>query len=235
MSPTGEPVGIGVDVDDGWIQEATSESQHPEVMAIQHAVEEDAALLGSPSASKKRKQPERNPDSSPRLGGSKKVKLAEDLAREPSHFPVGGDKSLLPAEIWHSIFTFCPPKSLGNLLRVNKLFNLYLDSSSTVRRDPVSVKPGALVVLEPSAIWRASRRLFWPQMPAPLRSRAEIDMWRLACTPKCQNCGRTDDRDRSSPSDAIRPGPGLNGVAIIWPFATRACASCLLKASVKVS
>ncbi|KAK3362803.1 hypothetical protein B0T25DRAFT_443942 [Lasiosphaeria hispida] len=171
--------------------------------------------------------------------GSKKVKLAEDDGNQPEQSSVGGrlpggDKSLLSAEIWHHIFTFCPPKLLGNLLRLNKLFNLYLDPSSTVHRKvPVSVAHSALAPLKPNAIWRASRRLFWPQMPTPLRSETELDMWRLVCSPRCQNCNKLDTRDKANSYNASCPSPGREGVTIIWPFATRVCASCLLQNSIK--
>ena len=143
--------------------------------------------------------------------------------------------SLLPDEILHHIFTFCHPKSLGNLLRVNKLFRLYLDPTLSSHREvPVSVTHGALSALKPNAIWQVSRRLFWPQMPTPLHARQELDMWRLACSLRCQDCNRLGARDKMRPIDMSRPGPGSGGVAVVWPFAIRVCASCLLKKSIKV-
>ena len=76
------------------------------------------------------------------------------------------DKSLLPAEIWHHIFTFIPPRNLGLLLRVNKCFNAYLDaSSSTPTITPLSRSASKL--LKPDAIWRASRVLFRHGMASP--------------------------------------------------------------------
>ncbi|KAK0730546.1 hypothetical protein B0H67DRAFT_548476 [Lasiosphaeris hirsuta] len=204
----------------------------------------DLAEESHHTLSRKRKSPGHDAGSRPidalRPGdGPKKVKLAEDNGNQFEQSSVGGrlpggDKSLLSAEIWHHIFTFCPPKLLGNLLRVNKLFNLYLDPSSSVHRKfPISVTHTALAPLKPNAIWQASRRLFWPQMPTPLRSKAELDMWRLICSPRCQNCNKPDTRDRATSHNASRPSPGREGVAIIWPFATRACASCLLQTSIK--
>ncbi|EGS17930.1 uncharacterized protein CTHT_0059430 [Thermochaetoides thermophila DSM 1495] len=75
---------------------------------------------------------------------------------------------------------------------------------------PASVKPER--VLKPNAIWQASRRLFWPQMPTPLRSKTELEMWRLAWAPGSRS-----------------PGPGRDGVAAIWAFGARFCGSCLLE------
>ena len=144
------------------------------------------------------------------------------------------DKSLVCPEIWHRVFTFCPPKTLGRLLTVNKLFNLYLDPASPVNRDmPASVKPER--VLKPNAIWQASRRLFWPQMPTPLRSKTELEMWRLACSHRCQHCGKLDERSAAArPPDSRSPGPGRDGVAAIWAFGARFCGSCLLENTLEV-
>ncbi|KAH6845177.1 hypothetical protein B0I37DRAFT_447102 [Chaetomium sp. MPI-CAGE-AT-0009] len=144
----------------------------------------------------------------------------------------GPDWSLLPREIWHYVLTYCPPKSLGNLLAVNKRFNVYLDPASPVHTDLPSMTEGALKPMEPNAIWQASRRLFWPQMPAPLRSSPELDMWRLACSPRCQVCGRVHARGQTS-RDPLHPGPGTEGVAVIWAFGSRMCSTCLLKSSDK--
>ncbi|KAK4235793.1 hypothetical protein C8A03DRAFT_17505 [Achaetomium macrosporum] len=169
--------------------------------------------------------------------GVKKTKLAgehDTQSSSPRGCPSNLDKSLLPAEVWHHIFTFCPPKSLGNLLAVNRLFNLYLDPASSVRRDvPDFLTRGVLKSMEPNAIWQASRRLFWPKVPAPLRSKTELDMWRLACSPKCQSCGKLDARGQTSHPGTRHPGPGPGGVAIIWAFGVRMCGPCLISKSVK--
>jgi hypothetical protein len=171
--------------------------------------------------------------------GSKKIKLPRGDTNQgamsvstPGTLP-GQDRSLLPLEIWHYVLTYCPPKSLGNLLSVNKRFNAYLDPASPVHADVPSVTQGALRPMEPNAIWQASRRRFWPQMPAPLRSSAELDMWRLACSPKCQACGKVHARDQTS-RNPLHPGPGTDGVAVIWAFGSRMCSACLLKGSDKV-
>lgn len=171
--------------------------------------------------------------------GPKKIKLPASHAEQgtmsvspPGTLP-GQDRSLLPQEIWHCVFTYCPPKSLGSLLSVNKRFNAYLDPTLPVRANLSSVTQGVLKLMEPNAIWQASRRRFWPQMPAPLRSSSELDMWRLACSPRCQDCGKVHARGLTS-RNPLHPGPGTEGVAVIWAFGTRMCSACLLKASDKV-
>lgn len=172
--------------------------------------------------------------------GFKKVKLNGHDASRPGQPPARDgllvpDKSLLPREIWHHIFIFCPPRSLAILLRVNKLFNAYLDASSSLRRDvPLSALPSSLSPLKPGAIWQASRRLFWPQMPAPLRSMDELDMWRLICTPRCQSCQKSVSNASWTLSPPQAPSPGPDGIAIIWAFAMRLCVACLLQKSIKV-
>ncbi|SPQ18919.1 650d1b4a-fcd2-468a-9761-fb579c62b0fd [Thermothielavioides terrestris] len=208
----------------------------------------DAPLNGSRAASgssilgTKRKL--RDPDAEAGLPGAagsqtplKKTRLARDHSAQPwtaAGSSLSLDRSLLPPEIWHHIFTFCPPKSLGKLLAVNKLFNLYLDPASSSPRDvPGSATRGVLEPMEPNAIWQASRRLFWSHMPAPLRSKTELDMWRLACSPRCQECGKLDARERSGRPDPRHPGPGPEGVTAIWTFGSRLCGSCLLKSSIK--
>ncbi|KAK1837328.1 hypothetical protein QBC39DRAFT_7066 [Podospora conica] len=191
---------------------------------------------GAPHNSKKR-SPVENLDSPPldtRASGQgvKRVRLNGHDGSRPSELVP--DKSLLPPEIWHHIFTFCPPRSLGNLLRVNKLFNTYLDASSSLHRKvPLSVSPSSLSPLKPGVIWQASRRLFWPQMPAPLRSMDELDMWRLICTPRCQNCQKTVPNASWALSPPQPPSPGPDGIAIIWAFAMRLCVACLLQKSIK--
>ncbi|KAK3301178.1 uncharacterized protein B0H64DRAFT_32769 [Chaetomium fimeti] len=194
---------------------------------------------------KKRKSPDRDvgsglAEATSRWPGRdpKKIKLPGDHANlgalsvsTPGNLP-GPDWSLLPREVWHYVLTYCPPKSLGKLLAVNKRFNVYLDPASPVHADLPSVTHGALRPMEPNAIWQASRRLFWPQMPAPLRSSPELDMWRLACSPRCQACGRVNARGQTA-QNPLHPGPGTDGVAVIWAFGSRMCSACLLKSSDK--
>ncbi|KAH8883977.1 hypothetical protein GQ53DRAFT_698487 [Thozetella sp. PMI_491] len=71
-------------------------------------------------------------------------------------------------------------------------------------------------------------------MPIPLRSKLELDMWRLASAVRCENCGKRRLRD-SQPTgdDPWRPGPGPDGVNAIWPFAAALCGSCVLAKAVK--
>jgi hypothetical protein len=143
------------------------------------------------------------------------------------------DKSLLPAEIWHNIFTFIPPRNLGLLLRVNKCFNAYLDPSSSQPPIP-PLSRSASQILNPDAIWRASRRFFQPGMPAPLIGKSELDMWKLACSFSCQFCSKKQQSNPPPPIDQWHPGPGENGVIPIWCFGIRTCGSCLQQRSSKV-
>lgn len=145
------------------------------------------------------------------------------------------DKSLLPAEIWHNIFVFTPPRMLGSLLQVNKLFNSYLDPSSSVNKPTIEpLSTSVAKFLDPDSIWQASRVLFRPGMPTPLAGFSELDMWKLACQKSCQFC-HTKASQETTLTDQWHSGPGDQGVRIIWSFAIRSCASCLLKNSVKVS
>lgn len=150
------------------------------------------------------------------------------------------DRSHLPAVIWHHIFTFCPPRTLGRLLSVNTVFNSYLDpASAVVAKKPLSTldrPPGkSLEPIEPNDIWRGSRRSFWPNMPGPLREKTELDMWRLCCSTACQFCGKRDVKKPLPASDPLRTGPGADGVACIWEFRARCCGPCLLSKSLSVS
>ncbi|PQE33062.1 F-box domain containing protein [Rutstroemia sp. NJR-2017a WRK4] len=151
------------------------------------------------------------------------------LWRSEGHLPL--NRSLLPAEIWHHIFTFTPPRTLGNLLQVNKSFNQYLDPSSDSSITPLL--KSAVPLLKPDAIWRASRRLFKHPMPVPLVGKTELDMWRLACANSCQFCGKKKPLNAPAQVDQWHPGPGENGVIPVWLFAVRSCGSCLVKNSLK--
>lgn len=145
------------------------------------------------------------------------------------------DRSLLPAEIWHQIFTFTSPRVLGRLLQVNKVFRAYLDpSSSTHPYNLASLSVSVAQMRSPETIWQASRRLFLPGMPSPLKGFSELDMWRLACTAECQFCDRKGQTISPLSTDQWRSGPGDASVSTIWPFAIRSCGSCLQQKSVKV-
>ncbi|KAK2624237.1 hypothetical protein QTJ16_006187 [Diplocarpon rosae] len=141
------------------------------------------------------------------------------------------DKSNLPAEIWHHIFTFCAPKTLGRLLQVSKCFRAYLEPSSSGRSiSPLSISAARL--LSPDNIWRISRQgINLHGLPAPLSGKSELDMWKMFCGSTCQFCHRRTDP--SVTIDQWHPGPGEDGVAPIWSFGIRACGSCLQKKSTK--
>ena len=146
--------------------------------------------------------------------------------------PLSKARSLLPAEIWHHIFTFCSPRVLGQVLRVNKSFHSYIGFSSNtsiLAQPKSSLKP-----LQADEIWRASRKRFLPGAPGPLSKCSELDMWRLACGSLCQFCNRKHEVDQRIPKDQWHPGPGEKGVSPIWYFGIRACGPCLKGNSLKV-
>lgn len=161
-------------------------------------------------------------------------RVKPDSDSEPYRTPEGRlcrDKSLLPAEIWHHIFTFCHPRVLGRLLQVNKSFHTYIDPSRPSSITPVAAS--ALQILQPDAIWRASRLLFRHGMPGPLIGKSELDMWRMVCNTSCQFC-RKPQAISPAPSDPWHAGPGQSGVVRIWAFGIRTCGSCLEAKSTKV-
>lgn len=142
----------------------------------------------------------------------------------------------LPAENWQHIFTFVPPRTLGSLMMVNKQFNTYLDPSSTAKLGdpPMFSTPSVLPKLKPDTIWQASRRLFWPRMPAALKGRSELEMWRICCSRRCQFCKFCGDLDAHHADDHRRRGPGSKGVSPVFPFSIVSCGRCLEEKSVKV-
>jgi hypothetical protein len=162
-------------------------------------------------------------------------RLKPDEALQKFRDPEGSltkNKSLLPAEIWHYIFTFCPPRALGSLLQVNKSFNAYLEPSSQgVSID--SLQGSATKVFQSDTIWKTSRLLFRYGMPGPLAGKSELDMWKLACGASCQFCNKKQLQSMV-PGDQWHPGPGENGVVPIWSFGIRTCGSCLEQKSTKV-
>lgn len=199
----------------------------------------NSSILVSPSnAERKRKRT--NVSNSTGDEPPKKVKA---VSADQGHLDFGSvpasyhDVSLqLPAEVWQHIFSFLPPHMLGALLRVNKLFNNYLDPTSpSMISAPAFPVPSIVSALLPDAIWRASRRLYWPKMPAPLSGKSELDMWRFACSRSCQICGQIDETNVAWDSLPWRRGPGNNTVSPIFVFFVNSCGKCLAETSVKVS
>ncbi|TVY75595.1 hypothetical protein LSUE1_G008463 [Lachnellula suecica] len=197
------------------------------------------AIDPAPEASKKRKysnstQETPNGHHSNGVIGDIRKRLKPDEASQGFRNPEGHlpqDRSLLPAKIWHQIFTFCPPKALSSLLQVNKSFNAYLNPSS--ERNSVEFLSGSIAkVLQPDTIWRASRLHFRHGMPGPLSGKSELDMWKLACGSSCQFCNKKQPGP-AIPGDLWHPGPGENGNVPIWSFGIRTCGSCLEQKSTK--
>ncbi|KAI1499622.1 hypothetical protein F5X99DRAFT_388926 [Biscogniauxia marginata] len=199
------------------------------------AVEEAITLAIQPESQKRNSSPLAHETSTITVP-SKKAKIGgKGLGRPMSTGACPSDKSLLPAEIWHRVFTFVPPKALGNLLCTNKLFNIYLDPSSSFHSSfPTSRSQSHISTLKPDAIWQASRRRhILHKMPTPLKGKTELDMWRLACPRRCQFCGQGKPFTPSSSSDQWRCGPGPDGIRTIWTFGLTSCAKCLEERTMK--
>lgn len=207
------------------------------------AAPSNALTSQAPDApSKKRKAELQEPSStsrpSPENSQQKKARVAADGEENenPSSSAARGDRSQLPAEIWHRIFSFTPPRSLGVLLAVNKRFNAYLDPSSSFSCGPLPPTPaGALSTLPPDAIWQASRRFFWPTMPRPILETPELDMWRLACSRVCYFCNKQAPEVEPRGAESWCAGPGPEGVATAWQLRIVTCGPCLIEQTTKVS
>ncbi|KAL6810772.1 hypothetical protein GGI42DRAFT_314922 [Trichoderma sp. SZMC 28013] len=189
-------------------------------------VSSDSSTLGSPSTRKRR----RLESSSDGYGDGEAFKKTRITS-------AGQDRSRqLPAELWHHIFSFLSPATLGRCLRVNRLFHKYLDPvspfviSAHVMHVPTT---RVLPTLSPDAIWRASRRLHWPAMPAPLKGRFELDMWQFVCTRSCQFCGQLDKAYNTTEVSSQPRRPGNTTVSPIFPFFINSCGNCLVKKSIK--
>lgn len=137
-------------------------------------------------------------------------------------------RSQFPVELWQHVFTFVPPVSLGRLLRVNRSFNACLLDSSIGRLVTNPPRRGIVPLEDANVIWSASRKLFCPGLPRPLRDLKELDMWRLIRGRNCQFCGKVDNSmARLDPADPWEAGPGKDGVRVIWAFGVRCCGVCL--------
>ncbi|RGP66759.1 hypothetical protein FLONG3_8734 [Fusarium longipes] len=193
-----------------------------------------AALLDDISQpSRKRRQ---SPDSTD-AQQLKKVRLekaeADHTISKKSHELVVDRTKQLPGEIWQHIFTLVSPRDLGRLLIVNKLFHIFLSPSVAGPVQRHSDLSFSLPPLKPDTIWQASRRHFWPRMPAPLKGKSELEMWRLVCSTSCQLCGSKSQENPRSANGPWRSGPGPTGVCPVFPFCIFTCGNCLKKNGVR--
>ncbi|KAH0527718.1 hypothetical protein TsFJ059_002672 [Trichoderma semiorbis] len=196
-------------------------------------VSSDSSTLGSPSARKRRRL-----ESSSEGEGktSKKTRLTSASQNSVVFGPAEPqDRSRqLPAELWHHIFSFLSPVTLGRCLRVNRLFHKYLDPVSPFISSVIHVPTTRILpTLPPDAIWRASRCLHWPAMPAPLKGKFELDMWRFACIRFCQFCGQLDKAYNTTEDSSKPRRPGNTTVSPIFPFFINSCGNCLVGKSIK--
>ncbi|KAL6823704.1 hypothetical protein V8C40DRAFT_246121 [Trichoderma camerunense] len=196
-------------------------------------VSSDSSTLGSPSARKRRRL-----ESSSEGEGktSKKTRITSASQNSVVFGPAEPqDRSWqLPAELWHHIFSLLSPVTLGRCLRVNRLFHRYLDPVSPFISSVIHVPTTRILpTLPPDAIWRASRCLHWPAMPAPLKGKFELDMWRFACTRFCQFCGQLDKAYNTTEDSSKPRRPGNTTVSPIFPFFINSCGNCLVGKSIK--
>lgn len=198
------------------------------------ALMNDSTQANTSSANKRKSPVDQDASQSSR---SKRIRINQD---GPVDFgnalgPRPDGAKQLPAEIWQHIFALLPPGALGRLLTVNKLFCSFLSPISTAS-PPSCLYTSSCVLqpLKPESIWQASRRLFWPRMPAPLKGKSELDMWRLTCSRSCQFCGNIGASKAPVESDEWHRGPGAKGVASVFPFSIVACGECLVRMSTKV-
>lgn len=153
------------------------------------------------------------------------------------HDVTASDKSLLPMEIWHYIFSYLDPKTLGTLLRVKKTFHSFLVSKQTVPTGNSPSTHGILKPLSANFIWASARKSYYSGMPRPLANMTELDMWQLIGLSTCQSCGKNDLTNQlpTTHVSSWERGPGINGVRIFWPFGIRTCSKCFLEWTKKVS
>jgi hypothetical protein len=187
-----------------------------------------------------RKRPRMEPLSNghyipPAPGGEVKgaSRLAAQADEEKSALDMdasSGVCAVLPAQLWHRVFMYLPPQSLGQLLLVNQTFNSYLQAADVRQSpDPTDGEIRNVDHLDPEKIWIQSRRLFHRHLPRPLHGRSELDMWKLIGGRSCQLCaqklGSTAQPGQQNDS-AIRGSEG-QAVRVFWPLAIRCCNTCL--------
>jgi len=198
------------------VQQSSPNSRHSEL---------DLSLAGGSGC--KRAKVSRQRDTT--VGEGSPASMLE-LGTKPSP-----QRSQFPIEIWQHVFTFVPPVSLGRLLRVNHSFNACLTESPKAHLVTNSPRQGIVQIADANTIWSASRKLFCPGLPRPLRDLKELDMWRLIRGRDCQFCDKVDDS--KARLDSVHPceaGPGKDGVRVIWAFGVRCCGTCLQDKSEKV-
>ena len=137
----------------------------------------------------------------------------------------------LPPAVWQHVFLSCSLADLGRLIQVNRSFLSYLTDVPHVSSSAPG--SGCLRLLKSESVWASARNALITKPPKPLPGFSELQMWQLAWSKRCQFC---DTLASFTPGERIwQKGPGEAGVRPIWPFAVRACGSCLLQQSQTVS
>lgn len=129
----------------------------------------------------------------------------------------------LPTDIWQRVFMLLPPAVLCRCLRVCKDFNHMLTATKAPQGQQKDKSTARIVDSE--AIWTHSRKIFFPQLPRPLRQHTELEMLKLVGGQNCQFCGKAPV---ASPATSVfNCGPGTDGVRVIFPFGVRTCGPCI--------
>ena len=166
-------------------------------------------------------------DESSELGKKRKL----DYLSSPSISSDLRPCARLPPAVWQHVFLYCSLADLGRLIQVNRSFLYYL----TDVRNVSNSKPeqGCSRLLKSESLWASARNALPTKPPKPLPGFTELQMWQLAWSKRCQFCHKLST---FTPGERIwQKGPGETGVRTIWPFAIRACGTCLLKQCQTVS
>lgn len=170
-----------------------------------------------------------------RVESDEEALLSDSLPTSSAHLPDSPPASSahLPVEVWQSVFSHLPPPELFRMMRVNKCLKSYLDGTYIKNRPS---EAGSLRILDVESLLARWRTLHVPNMPKPLESHSELEMWRLIRGIRCEFCGKVDEQPRRPiPVDVWHGGPSMSTTRVIWPFASRSCGECLFKSCEKVS
>ncbi|USW46981.1 Putative F-box-like domain superfamily protein [Septoria linicola] len=129
----------------------------------------------------------------------------------------------LPTDIWQRVFMLLPPAVLCRCLRVCKDFNHML--TATMAPQGQQKDKSTARIVDSEAIWTQSRKIFFPQLPRPLRQHTELEMLKLVGGQNCQFCGKAPVAPPAT--SVFNCGPGTDGVRVIFPFGVRTCGPCI--------
>lgn len=117
-------------------------------------------------------------------------------------------------DIWQKVFTFLSPRTLARILRVSKKFQICLQNTEAEIEH--ARRGGAFVLSSSDSVWKASRELHFPGMPAPPVGLSEQDLWKLLTGRHCLVCEHTGTMSKAEAETTV-----------VWAFATRLCQDCI--------